>query len=260
MDRKIFESDIWTNVLEFRLFIYLIGNARYTKEPYKRYKNHGVVIERGQYLRSYRQIIEDLEYYENNGYRKYSLSRLSKAVNSLVKQDRIKIEKTELGTLFTVNKYEQYQGLYDNKDDSLEQGENKLRTGLEQGENNTNKDNKEKNNIYILISDYTSNEELRQALKDFLQMRNKIKAPMTKRALKMLLTELDKLAEKDELKIKIVEQSILNNWKSVYPLKKAYKQKKEKDEFSDFEQRTDAYTPEELDKIARRKFNERNGG
>jgi DNA replication protein DnaD len=175
----------------------------------------------------------------------------------LLQQDEMIHYKSDTRkTLLTVVKYNDYQGDEKRKTPKKHHS-NTTETSLKHTNNN---DNNYNNNIYILISDYTSHEELRQALKDFLHMRRKIKAPMTERALKMLLTELDKLAEKDELKIKIVEQSILNNWKSVYPLKKAYKKKKKKDEFSDFEQRTDAYTPEELDKIARRKFNERNGG
>jgi phage replication O-like protein O len=73
-----------------------------------------------------------------------------------------------------------------------------------------------KKNIY---SDFTSNSDLINALKDFEEMRNKIKKPMTDRARNMMLNELNKLADTDEKKIKILEQSIFNNWKGVFPLK-----------------------------------------
>ena len=65
---------------------------------------------------------------------------------------------------------------------------------------------------------YTGNAELLAALRDFEAMRNKIKAPMTPRARKLLAGELDKLAVDDQGKIDVLDQSIVNNWKSVYPL------------------------------------------
>lgn len=134
-DRKIFEGNLWKNILEFRLFFYLIGQARFSEEPI--YKG-GVKIERGQYLRSYRKLQEDLEYIENNGLREYSLSQLKKAIGNLVKEERIKIKSTKLGTLFTVLNYAEYQGKYEYKNGSLEQTSNRLRTDLEQTSNNTN--------------------------------------------------------------------------------------------------------------------------
>ena len=138
--RQIFESDIWLRPVELRLFIYLIGNARHSKQPNTKYKNKGIVIKRGQYLRSYRKLQKDLEYLENNGVRKHSLSRLKTAIDRLEKQDRIKTEKTEFGTLFTVVNYCNYQGSQNKSNQPRthsEQGENRVRTHSEQGENNT---------------------------------------------------------------------------------------------------------------------------
>lgn len=61
-------------------------------------------------------------------------------------------------------------------------------------------------------------ENLIEALKDFEEMRKKIKSPMTDRAKVNLLAKLDKLAGDDEdYKIRLLDEAILNNWKSVYP-------------------------------------------
>ena len=51
-------------------------------------------------------------------------------------------------------------------------------------------------------------------------MRKLIKAPMTDRALKMLINRVNEL-EPDSItnKKKLLETAILNNWKSVYPLR-----------------------------------------
>lgn len=66
---------------------------------------------------------------------------------------------------------------------------------------------------------YTQDTELLSALRGFEAMRNKIKAPMTPRARKLLAGELDKLAGDIRGKIAILDQSIVNNWKSVYAIK-----------------------------------------
>lgn len=60
---------------------------------------------------------------------------------------------------------------------------------------------------------------------DFKEMRRKVKAPMTKRAENLILKDLEKLSNGDEsLKIKILEQSIAQSWKGVFPLKNKYEQ------------------------------------
>ena len=72
----------------------------------------------------------------------------------------------------------------------------------------------------LVIEKYGKDECLIDTFKDFVIMRKAIKKPLTERATKVLLGKLDKLANGDkELVIKILEQSILNNWQSVYELK-----------------------------------------
>lgn len=63
-------------------------------------------------------------------------------------------------------------------------------------------------------------ENLTEALKEFEQMRKSIKKPLTDRARKMLLSNLDKLAGDDvDKKIAILDQSTFHNWQDVYPIK-----------------------------------------
>lgn len=58
------------------------------------------------------------------------------------------------------------------------------------------------------------------ALEDFIEMRRTIKAPMTARALELLLTELNKLSGgRVEDSIAILNRSIENGWRGVWPLK-----------------------------------------
>ena len=72
----------------------------------------------------------------------------------------------------------------------------------------------------LVVEKYGEDECLSDTFRDFAIMRKAIKKPLTERATKVLLGKLDKLANGDkELVIKILEQSILNNWQSVYELK-----------------------------------------
>lgn len=91
---------------------------------------------------------------------------------------------------------------------------------------NTNRLNtneyKEKNNkkesVQSVISSYTESKDLQDALHDFVEMRNKARKPLTVRAMKLSLNELDKLAVDDVTKIAIVNQSIMHNWLTFYKL------------------------------------------
>lgn len=70
-----------------------------------------------------------------------------------------------------------------------------------------------------IISEYSSNQDLQQALLEFVKMRKLIKKPLTDRALRLILSKLDTLASNDGEKISILNQSIVNNWQGVFPLK-----------------------------------------
>ena len=81
------------------------------------------------------------------------------------------------------------------------------------------KEEKEKRETYVSILDsYTSNDSLKSSLNDFLEMRKKMKG-FTTRAFKLALNKLDELSNDDKEKIKIVNQSVMNSWKSFYELK-----------------------------------------
>lgn len=70
-----------------------------------------------------------------------------------------------------------------------------------------------------LIDEYTENEGLRGALRDYVQMRVSKKAKPTNRALELVFKELDKLGRNDAEKIAIVNQSIMRSWTGIFPLK-----------------------------------------
>lgn len=81
------------------------------------------------------------------------------------------------------------------------------------------KEKKKKSNFDKTIENYTDNEELREAILEFIKFRKGIKSSLTDRALTLLLRNLDKFAKNDNEKIEIINQSILNGWKGIFPLK-----------------------------------------
>lgn len=77
-----------------------------------------------------------------------------------------------------------------------------------------------KETIQTLIDAYASpGGELNKTILDYIEMRTALKKKPTPRALKMIFTKLDKLANDEYTKIKILEQSILKSWTDVYELK-----------------------------------------
>ena len=92
----------------------------------------------------------------------------------------------------------------------------------------TRQDNKKKiqkeNPLELLIADYTQNSDLLDALRGFVEMRKKAKAPLTEHALSLLLKKLDGLGRSDAEKVEIVNRSVMNNWKGFFALKQEVKQ------------------------------------
>ena len=80
--------------------------------------------------------------------------------------------------------------------------------------------NKKSNKVVLsdIIQDYTQNQDLRNALNEFAEMRKSQKKQLTERALKTCLKKLDSLAETDEMKIAVVDQTIERCWLTFYPL------------------------------------------
>jgi hypothetical protein len=78
--------------------------------------------------------------------------------------------------------------------------------------------NIKKESVNSVIAEYTESKDLQDALHDFAEMRTKVRKPLTVRAMKLSLNELDKLAVDDVTKIAIVNQSIVHSWLTFYKL------------------------------------------
>jgi len=183
---------------------------------------------------------------------KMSESKIYRLIKKLEKMQNLNIKANNKFSVITIENWEDYQSDNNNNEQQSEQQMNNKRTTNEQ-QMNTNKNIKNNKNIsiYSIFDSYSENVDLRQALRDYSIMRNKIKAPLTERAVTLLLNKLDTLASTDDLKIKLLENATLSNWKSVYPLKEEKQQDKSKqgkpNKFHNFMQSEDN---QDLDAIA----------
>nr|DAF76755.1 MAG TPA: replisome organizer protein [Caudoviricetes sp.] len=105
--------------------------------------------------------------------------------------------------------------------------------------NNTLNNKKRKSEIDALIDEYTNNIDLKNNLYEFVKMRKGIKAAITTVGLKRLLNKLNTLANTDNDKIKILDNSIMNSWKGIFPLKSDFNKHNDKNKtgFNNFKPR-----------------------
>ena len=82
--------------------------------------------------------------------------------------------------------------------------------------------------------------ELNQSILSFIEFRKSIKSPMTDRAVELLIKKLNEMTDSIDEQIEIINQSIVNGWKGVFPLKEpakamqpTYKKQTKADELND---------------------------
>ena len=141
ISRELFDNKIWSNPTELRLFLLIVGKAVFADDGVT---VGGVYIQKGQWVRSYRHLQEDLEYIENNSIKRPGIATVDRIVKKLVKDGRILAEPCETGTLFTVVNYAKYQALGNYKG----KARNSSGTAAEQQRNNNNNANNAKNDLF----------------------------------------------------------------------------------------------------------------
>ena len=245
--RQELESDIWLMPpMYHRVWQWIKYSVNHSPGRIPNSDGTVTIINPGQHATSYRLIAQGVGYYERGKWVEPNVKTIKSILDWLVAQGMIMVKSNTYGTLITVVKWELYQ---------TESIESNTQVTLGKHSLDTKKNDKECNkniSIYSIFDSYSENADIRQALRDYSQMRNKIKAPLTERAVTLLLNKLDALASTDDLKIKLLEQAIMSNWKSVYPLKEEKQQKPKTNKFHNFMQHE--YTEGELEAIAQKRF------
>lgn len=209
LNKKILKWGWYSDANVKITFLHLLLIATYEDCEYL-----GIKLKRGQAIIGSEKTAEQIG---------ITRQQLRTALKKLEKFGEISKKSTNKFTIVTVENYNKYQSVNGSGNQRItnEQPTSNQRITNEQPHlrNKEYKNNKNIRNIYI--SDIVASEpaQLHDYLNDFVQMRKSIKAPLTTRALKSVLKELEKLSGGDiETKIAILEQSIVKCWKTVYPL------------------------------------------
>ena len=109
----------------------------------------------------------------------------------------------------------------------MENPEVEVPTMENQGQLNTKesstKKTKTKESRTKYIAFFPLDEKLNQAFKDYVEYRKKSRKPMTEKAIDLAIKKLDSMTNDNDEKINIINQSILNGWTGLFPLKNANK-------------------------------------
>lgn len=235
--RSILESDIWEKPpLYFKVWHYLLLKARFAPSG---------GLKRGQLFTSINEIREACSY--KVGYRKVKPSK--KEIWGIIDWLRsphernydgnsrgtmIVTTKVTHGMVVTICNFNHYQNPnnYESNNESNDENRTKElrkeRQGNNKKEERYKKDKKDINNkkeksINELITELPIG--IQGVFKEFVEMRKSIKAPVkTHRQFTLLVNKLNDLSGGDIEKGKrIIEQSIMNGWKSLYEVKETNK-------------------------------------
>ena len=108
-------------------------------------------------------------------------------------------------------------------------------TDIEEDKEKDKKENKKKEKKV-----FSDDAELNTAILAFMEFRKSIKKPMTDHAVSLLISKLNGMTSYIPEQIEIINQSIMNGWQGVFPLKQetvkktGYKKQTKADELNDF--------------------------
>lgn len=224
--RKFLDWEWYPDINTSRVFIHLLLKANHKDK-----KNRGDIIKKGQVATSLKELSEQTG---------LTIRNVRTALNHLISTNEITKQSTKDGTIITIEKYALYQCNSNDNDTEYDkeiskQPTNDRQTTDKQPTTNKNikNDKNEKKNISKkerketfdeLIENYTTNDELREELKNHLATRKAKKATLTNRAIELSLKKLDELVksvpvnEQEGMKLKIVRQSIERGWTGFFPI------------------------------------------
>ena len=185
------------------VWIYLLLNATHKEYP-AIFKGEKITLKPGQLLTGRKSIAEKLAIQE---------SKVKRILTSFENDQQIDRQRGNKNSLISIVRWSEYQECDQQNDQQMT---NKRPTSDQQVTTNKNVKNvrmKECKNIYI------EPPELNDAILSFIEFRKKVKKPMTNRAVSLLIGKLNKLTPNTDEQIEILEQSIMNGWLSIYPLK-----------------------------------------
>lgn len=153
---------------------------------------------------------------------------------TMLEQDGMISKKTDRKkTTITIENYSVFQVSETTK---RPQKNHEKTTKRPQKDTNNNENNVNNENKYIYVDDASLND----AIIEFVSFRKSIKKPMTEKAVQLMIGKLNKMSSDVGEQIEIINQSILNGWQGIFPLKKETEKQKtpiKKNNFNSIPQR-----------------------
>jgi len=212
--RCLFKKAIWLNSTPEQkvVLMTLLGMANYEGKEWE-WKGKQFKAQAGQFVTSINSIMS------KSGLG-ISRQNIRTALTKFKRYDFLTYESTNTGILVSIVNWGVYQGekaiVNQFANPKVTKVSPTINQSLTTNKNNKNIENEKK---YIYISEFTQNKLLIETIIDFMKMRDKIKKPMTDRALQLLLNKLKGLSQDEEIEIKILENSIENCWQGIFPLR-----------------------------------------
>ena len=145
----------------------------------------------------------------------WSKSKVRLFLNELQKQQMIVKNADQKKTTITIYNYSVYQDSETTERPLKDHSKTTERPLKDPNKNDKECTKNDKENIYNTLP-----VQLHEHLKEFIEHRKKIKKPMSDHAVRLMLKKLNELSGGDiETSIQILDQSILNGWAGVFPLK-----------------------------------------
>lgn len=111
LSRDLLDKSIFGEPDMLKLWIFILLRTNFGK---KSYEYSGVKVGRGQFLRSYRAIARDCAYTLRGKKVRWSVGKVERMMNTLVRDSRIRIiphKQPNVGTLIEVINYDKWQSI-----------------------------------------------------------------------------------------------------------------------------------------------------
>lgn len=195
----------------------LVMNASQEDTEFK-LNNHTVTVGKGQVITSIRACA-----FRWN----WGKDKVSNFFKHLEKKGAITKDSSKEFTTITFTNFENILILENRVEKTIQITEENLEILKDEEESKkTNKPKKIEENSQTKKTKYFEHEELNKTFEDYIEMRKKLKNPLTPRGIKLALNKLEKLSSNDgkevfdiDIAIKILEQSIFYSWKGLFKLK-----------------------------------------
>lgn len=249
LHKTISEHWVWDDPISLKAWLDLLMSVNY-KDKKAMVGGSLITIETGQILTS------TLKLSERWGCTWRKTDALLKAFEN---DQMITVKKCKNGKLVTVLNYKLYQGFSEDDcttestTESRTESTTESRTESTQHKNIKNiKEAKEKKHIGEPVRYFPNDDDLEETFHEFITMRNKIKKPMTDKAIDLMIRKLDRMSKDPKEQVKLLEQSITHCWQDVYPLKDESKAStRPKNQYNSFPQRE--YTDDAIAELERKK-------